>query len=56
MEAMRILSAAGTRPRRTIRVALWGGEEEGLLGSRAWVERHLAGDANAAARERFQAT
>lgn len=54
MEAMRILNALGGRPRRTIRVALWGGEEEGLLGSRAWVERHLAGDANATARERFQ--
>ena len=54
MEAMRILSAVGARPRRTIRVALWGGEEEGLLGSRAWVERHLAGNANAAARDRFQ--
>ena len=41
MEAMRILSALDARPRRTIRVALWGGEEQGLLGSRAWVERHL---------------
>jgi Zn-dependent M28 family amino/carboxypeptidase len=53
MEAMRILKAIGVQPRRTIRVALWGGEEQGLLGSRAWVERHLAGDANAAARESF---
>lgn len=53
MEAMRILKAIGARPRRTIRVALWGGEEQGLLGSRAWVEQHLAGDANAAAREKF---
>ena len=51
MEAMRILKAVGARPRRTIRVALWGGEEQGLLGSRAWVAQHLAGDANAAARE-----
>jgi Zn-dependent M28 family amino/carboxypeptidase len=32
---------------------LWAGEEQGLLGSRAYVERHLAGDANAAAREKF---
>jgi hypothetical protein len=54
MEAMRILHAVGARPRRTIRVALWGGEEEGLLGSRAWVESHLAGEANRAASERFQ--
>jgi carboxypeptidase Q len=43
MEAMRILKAIGARPRRTIRVALWGGEEQGLLGSRAWVARHLTG-------------
>jgi len=53
LEAMRILQAAGAKPRRTIRVALWGGEEEGLFGSKAWVEKHLAGDANAAAREKF---
>ncbi len=53
MEAVRILKAVGARPRRTIRVALWGGEEEGLLGSRAWVARHLAGDANRSARERM---
>jgi hypothetical protein len=53
LEAMRILTAVGARPRRTIRVALWGGEEEGLYGSRAWVARHLEGDANAAARDRM---
>jgi carboxypeptidase Q len=53
MEAMRILEVIGARPRRTIRVALWGGEEQGLLGSKAWVAQHLAGDANAAAREKF---
>jgi hypothetical protein len=53
MEAMRILKAVGARPRRTIRVALWGGEEQGLLGSKAWVAEHLAGPANAAAREKF---
>jgi carboxypeptidase Q len=53
MEAMRILKTIGARPRRTIRVALWGGEEQGLLGSRAWVAQHLAGDANKAAREKF---
>jgi Zn-dependent M28 family amino/carboxypeptidase len=53
LEAMRILSAIRATPRRTIRVALWGGEEEGLLGSREYVRRHLAGDANAAARDRF---
>jgi carboxypeptidase Q len=53
LEAMRILAAVNARPRRTIRVALWGGEEEGLFGSRAWVGRHLSGDANAAARQKM---
>ena len=43
MEAARILQAVGARPRRTIRIALWGGEEEGLLGSRAYVARHYGG-------------
>jgi hypothetical protein len=41
MEAMRILKALGQQPRRTIRVALWGGEEQGLLGSRSYVKRVL---------------
>ena len=41
MEAMRILVSAGVRPRRTIRLALWGGEEEGDLGSHAYVRRHF---------------
>jgi len=41
MEAARILKAAGVRPRRTIRVALWSGEEQGLLGSQAYVARHF---------------
>jgi len=53
IEAMRILKVIGAGPRRTIRVALWGGEEQGLLGSKAWVAEHLAGPANAAAREKF---
>ena len=51
MEAMRMLKAVGARPRRTIRLALWGGEEEGLLGSKAYVDKHLSGDANSAARD-----
>jgi carboxypeptidase Q len=42
MEAMRILKAVGAKPRRTIRVGLWGGEEQGLLGSRAYVKQHFA--------------
>src|SRR5688572_9798316 len=41
MEAVRILSAIGVKPRRTIRVALWSGEEQGLLGSRAYVRQHF---------------
>jgi len=53
MEALRILKAIDARPRRTIRIALWGGEEQGLLGSRAWVAQHLAGEANKAARDKF---
>jgi Zn-dependent M28 family amino/carboxypeptidase len=40
MEAARILQAIGVKPRRTIRVALWGGEEQGLIGSRAYVAHH----------------
>lgn len=40
MEAMRILRSLGTQPRRTIRIALWSGEEQGLWGSRKWVENH----------------
>lgn len=53
MEAMRILKAIGARPKRTIRMALWGGEEEGLLGSKKYAERYLMGDVNQAAREKF---
>jgi carboxypeptidase Q len=53
LETARILKAIGAQPRRTIRVALWSGEEEGLLGSRAWVQQHLAGAANAGAREKM---
>jgi carboxypeptidase Q len=42
MEALRILKTVGAKPRRTIRIGLWGGEEEGLLGSKAYVQAHLA--------------
>jgi hypothetical protein len=48
MEAMRILKAVGAAPRRTIRIALWGGEEEGLLGSRAYVREHFGDPATMA--------
>ncbi|HYJ86193.1 MAG TPA: M20/M25/M40 family metallo-hydrolase [Pyrinomonadaceae bacterium] len=41
MEAVRILQALNLKPRRTIRIALWSGEEQGLLGSRAYVAEHF---------------
>ncbi len=41
MEAVRILQTLGIKPRRTIRIALWTGEEQGLLGSRAYVKAHF---------------
>ncbi len=41
MEAARLIQSAGIKPRRTIRVALWSGEEEGLLGSLAYVKQHF---------------
>lgn len=42
MEVIRILKATGFKPRRTIRIALWGGEEQGLHGSRNYVKNHFA--------------
>jgi Zn-dependent M28 family amino/carboxypeptidase len=41
MEAVRILKAIGVQPRRTIRIALWSGEEQGLLGSRGYAQKHF---------------
>ena len=41
MEAARVLKNLGVKPRRTIRVALWSGEEQGLLGSQAYVKEHF---------------
>jgi hypothetical protein len=41
MEALRILKSIDAAPRRTIRVALWGGEEQGLLGSKGYVDKYL---------------
>jgi len=41
LEAMRILKSLGFSPKRTIRIALWGGEEQGLYGSRGYVEKYL---------------
>jgi Zn-dependent M28 family amino/carboxypeptidase len=48
MEAVRIIQALGLKPRRTIRVALWSGEEQGLLGSRAYVAQHFGSMQNPA--------
>jgi carboxypeptidase Q len=42
MEVVRIFKVLGIQPRRTIRIALWGGEEQGLLGSRGYVKNHFA--------------
>jgi hypothetical protein len=50
VEAMRILKAIGVHPRRTIRVAIWSGEEVGFVGGKAYVEQHLA---DAAARDKI---
>ena len=41
LEAMRILKASGVKLRRTVRLALWSGEEQGLLGSKAYVKATL---------------
>jgi carboxypeptidase Q len=46
MEAMRILKQSGVRLRRTVRLGLWTGEEQGLLGSRAYVRNHFADPAD----------
>ena len=41
MEAVRILRALDVKPRRTIRIALWSGEEQGLYGSQGYVKNHF---------------
>ncbi len=54
LEAARILAALDVEPRRTIRVALWGGEEQGLIGSQAYVAQHFGTfEEPAAAYDRF---
>jgi Zn-dependent M28 family amino/carboxypeptidase len=53
IEAMRILKAIDARPKRTIRIGLWGAEELGLLGSKAYATQHLAGEANKDARDKM---
>ena len=54
MDVMRILKAVGAKPRRTIRIALWGGEEEGLLGSKAYVREHLGDPAARSLKPEYQ--
>ena len=61
LEAVRIIQALGLKPRRTIRIGLWSGEEQGLLGSRAYVSEHFGkrtdqGQQGAAAAERTTPT
>ena len=46
MEVLRIIKATGLQPKRTIRIALWSGEEQGLLGSRGYVKNHFADPAD----------
>lgn len=46
LEAMRILKALGIQPKRTIRIALWGGEEQGLYGSFGYVKKHFGNPAD----------
>jgi len=46
LEAIRILKTLGLQPRRTIRIALWSGEEEGLLGSFGYVKKHFGNPAD----------
>jgi hypothetical protein len=53
MEAVRIIQALNLKPRRTIRVALWTGEEQGLYGSAAYVKQHFAFDPDAETRRAY---
>ena len=52
MEAMRILKAVGVKPRRTIRIGLWSGEEQALYGSQAYVAQHFASRPEPSAEEK----
>lgn len=54
MEAMRILKALDVKPRRAIRIALWGGEEQGLHGSRGYVEKYIRNPKNYKLKQGFE--
>ena len=55
MEAFRILKSSGLQPKRTLRLAIWSGEEEGLYGSKHYADDHYAGAAHAADRDKVAA-
>ncbi len=55
MEAFRIIKASGLQPKRTLRLAIWSGEEEGLYGSKHYADDHYAGAAHAADRDKVAA-
>ena len=50
METVRLFQALGLKPRRTVRIALWSGEEQGMLGSRAYVKEHFGTPADGSAK------
>jgi len=54
MEAMRILKELGVEPRRTIRIALWGGEEQGLYGSRGYLNKYIRDSKNYELKKGFE--
>jgi len=54
MEAVRILKALDVKPRRTIRIALWTGEEQGILGSKGYVKEHFGSAARSTAPDQLQ--
>src|SRR5260370_23520117 len=54
MEAVRILKALGVKPRRTIRIALWTGEEQGLFGSKGYVTQHFGSAKTSTAPDQMQ--
>jgi hypothetical protein len=54
MEAVRILKALGVKPRRTIRIALWTGEEEGLFGSKGYATQHFGSAKTSTAPDQMQ--
>ena len=55
MEAFRIIKASGLQPKRTLRLAIWSGEEEGLYGSKHYADDHYAGPSHAADRDKVAA-